>query len=540
MTGPARASRTWAAGVALLLLAASLATRVPIVHDYRLEGIDRDTAGYMQVARNISSGRGWVNDSVRYLFALPDTIPHPDEYWSPLFPLMLAGVFRATGPSFPAAQLVTLLFGVLVPVVVFLLAFALSRSRAVAVIAGIIAVFQPTFITSSSRVMPEIVMIFFVGLALAVLLYRHESRRKEVWLGVILGLAYLLKYQNGALVVPVVLYYLLATPWRRGIVSILVVGVVSVVVVSPWLVRNAIVFGDPFYAIVRSGIVSYYPEFAGEGRFVATLQVPPPAWPYILSHLGDAKALAHTALYTVVVPFFREYAGSMVLIPFVALGVVTMGSAWRRWVPLLVFSAFLVAFFAITMPLVRYVLVLLPVWVAFAAAGIGVVLRATEARGTRGATRWAGRVAVAALLVFVVVGQGRRAIAVATDTTSEWTPATNFGMLEAESVADFIDTHTAPGDVVMAAETYHYAFVLERGAVQMPYDEELLRTLRDRYHIRYLVTSLRDLRKHFPEWEERTPTWIRMVQRIPADEIPRPQWNPTYSHVSEMRVYELD
>jgi 4-amino-4-deoxy-L-arabinose transferase-like glycosyltransferase len=472
---------------------------------------------------------------VRYLFALPDSIPHPDSYWSPLFPLMLSGAFKAVGTSFHSGQLVTLVFGALVPVVVFFLAFGLTRSRAAAVIAGAIAVFQPTMITSSSRVMPEIVMIFFIGLALAILLKRTESHAKEAWLGMVLGLAYLLKYQNGALVVPVVAYYALVTP-RRAVMSILIVGAFAAMVAAPWLVRNAVVFGDPFYSIVRSGIVSYYPEFAGEARFVATLQEPPPAWPYIFSHLGDAKALAHTSLYTVVVPFFREYAGSMVLIPFVALGFVAMGSAWRRWLPLVAFAAFIVGFFAITMPLVRYVLVLLPVWVAFAAAGTGVVLRVTERSA---ATRWAGRVAVVALVGFVCWGQLQTARATATNTGSEWTPATNFGMLEAESVADFIDTHTDSSDVVMAAETYHYAFVLDRPAVQMPFDEELLRYLRDRYHIRYLVTSVRDLDKHFPSWREHTPAWARLVYTVPAADIPRPAWNPTYAHVSEMRVYEL-
>jgi hypothetical protein len=525
------------AGVVLVLLAASLAVRLVYLSDYRLEGIDRDTAGYMKVADNISTGKGWVNHSVRYLFALPDTIPHPDSYWSPLFPLMLAGVFCAAGASFEAGQIVPLAFGALVPLVVFFLAFGLSRSRAVAAIAGVIAVFQPTMITSSSRVMPEIVMIFFVGLALAILLHRNESRRKEVWLGVVVGLAYLVKYQNGALAVPVVVYYLLATPWRRALPSLVVVGAVAALVVSPWLVRNAVVFGDPFYSIVRSGIVSYYPEFRGESRFVATLQEPPPAWPYIFSHLRDAKALAHTSLYTVVVPFFREYAGSPALVPFAALGFLSMGSAWRRWVPLVVFSAFLVGFFAITMPLVRYVLVLLPVWVAFAAAGMGTVLGVTERRV---ATRWAGRVAVAALVLFVAAGQVRHAHSVATDTESEWTPAANFGMLEANAVAEFIGTHTGPTDVVIAAETYHYALVLDRPAVQMPFDEDLLRYLRDRYHARYLVTSARDLEKHFPSWGEKTPAWVRLAHTVPAADIPRPDHNPTYPHVSEMRVYALE
>lgn len=521
--------------ILVVLLVASVAVRLAFVRDYRFEGIDRDTAGYMNLAESIAGGEGWVNHSVRYLYALPDSIPYPDSYWSPLFPLLLAGVFRSVGDSFRHAQAVPFLFGIFVPLVVFFLASSLTRSRATATIAGLIAVFHPTLATSSCRVMPEIVMIFFVGLTLALLLHPGEGRRKEVWLGVVLGLGYLVKYQNGALVVPVIAYYLLARPWKEALARIVTVGVVSVLVTSPWLVRNAVVFGDPFYSMVRGGIISYYPEFAGEARFVASLQPPPPAWPYILTHLVDAKGLVHNSLYTVVGPFFRDYAGSFVLIPFVALGLVTMGGAWRRWVPLALFCAFIVGFFSITMPLVRYVLVVLPVWIVFAAAGMGVLIHARPGDAVGTATR----VAVSIVLAWVLIGQMRHTAGIAHDTESAWTPSANFGVLEAQAVAGFVDSHTQTSDVVLAAETYHYALILDRGAVQIPYDDETLRHLRDRYRVRYLVSSVRDLERRLPSWLDDPPEWADLVYRVRASDIPRPAWNPGYTHVSEMRVYEL-
>jgi 4-amino-4-deoxy-L-arabinose transferase-like glycosyltransferase len=530
-----RSTRTLAV-VIVLLLVVSVAARLSVMGNYHLEGIDRDTAGYIKVADNIASGAGWVNHSVRYLYALPDTIPFPDSYWSPLFPLMLAGMFRAAGTSFAAGQVVTLVFGALVPLVAFFLAGALTRSRAAAVCAGLIAAVHPTLITSSSRVMPEIVMIFLVALALALLLRSGGNGRRDVWLGVTLGLAYLLKYQNGALVVPVVVYYFLACPWREAMRRIATVGMVSLLVVSPWLVRNAMVFGDPFYAIVRTGIISYYPEFGNEARFVCMLDPPPAGLPYILHHLGEAKALMHTALYTVVTPFFREFSGSLLLIPFVALGIVTMGRGWRRWVPLGVFAAFLVLFFSVTLPLVRYVLVLLPVWIAFAAAGMGVVWSSFQRRPP---VRMVGRVVVVVALAWVLGTQARHTWSVAQNTASEWTPGANYGVLEAQAVAGFVQAHTDPAEPVLAAETYHYALILDRGAVQIPFDEETLVYLRDRYRIRYLVTSTRDLERRLPSWTDSPPPWATLVYTVAADDIPRPEWNPTYAWVSEMRVYEL-
>lgn len=524
------------AAVIVLLLVASVVVRLSVMGNYHFEGIDRDTAGYMKVADNIAGGAGWVNHSLRFLYALPDTIPFPDSYWSPLFPLMLAAVFRVAGTSFAAAQTVTLFFGALVPLVVVFLAGALTRSRAAAACAGLIALVHPTLVTSSSRVMPEIVMIFFVALALALLLRSGGDVRRDVWLGVILGLAYLLKYQNGALVVPVVVYFFLVCPWREAIRRIATVGVVSLLVVSPWLVRNTVVFGDPFYSIVRTGIVSYYPEFGGEARFVCMLDPPPAGMPYILHHLGEAKALMHTALYTVVMPFFREFSGSLLLVPFVALGLVTMGRGWRRWVALIAFAAFIELFVSVTIPFVRYVLVVLPVWIAFAAAGMGVVWSAFERRPR---LRIAGRAVVVVALAWVLVSQARHTWSVAHDAASEWAPGANYGVLEARAVAGFVQAHTDPDEPVFAAETYHYALILDRGAVQIPFDEETLVYLRDRYHIQYLVTSTRDLERRLPSWIHSPPPWATLVYTVAADDIPRPEWYPTYAFASEMRVYEL-
>ncbi|MDH3198551.1 MAG: glycosyltransferase family 39 protein, partial [Candidatus Krumholzibacteria bacterium] len=266
-----------------LILVASLAVRALFLDAYRFEGMGRDTAGYLNVAQNIAGGLGWVNHSVRFLFLLPEAIPHPDSYWSPLFPLTVAGVFKVLGPGFGAARVVPFAFGLLVPILVYRLARDTAQSWRAGLAAGVIAAFHPTLVMWSLRVQPEIVSIFFVTLTLW-LLVAEGVPRKPLLLGASLGLSYLCKYQNLVLWAPVLLFYACHRPRRETLREVAWAVAVFAVVALPWWIRNAIVFGDPFHTAVRHMMLSYYPELGGEGRMSAALEPPPAAIPYLLSH----------------------------------------------------------------------------------------------------------------------------------------------------------------------------------------------------------------------------------------------------------------
>ena len=518
--------------LAVLLLGAIV--RIPLLDHYHVEGLSRDASAYMSIAESFASGEGWINHSVRFLYELPARVPFPDSYWSPLFPFLLGVVFHVTGASFGAAQMVSLFFGLLVPPLAASLAFTLTRSRAAFWSAGLLAAVHPTLAMWSCRAQPEITSICLVTLTLWLLL-REETRRKPILVGVAMGLAWLAKYQNGALLVPVAVYYLARAPrrWRSAALA----TAAFVATISPWLIRNTVLFGNPVHATVSTALISYYPEFQGEARFVTSLEKPPAPVPYILTHPRDAYALAHSSVRNLLLPFLRDQSGSVFLIPFAGLGVLISRRSGKRAAALLAFAAFLFAAFAVTTPIVRYVFVLVPVWIAFVAAGAAALFAAAAAAPA--GRRWATAAATTAVLALGGSFSLRATVAGANARHDLWTPSANFGVLEALASAPYIREHTAADECVLAAETYHYARFLDRCAVQIPYDEATLHLLRERYRIRYLVTSLRDLRRHFPAWEESPPRWASLARRIPAAEIARPPANPDYPHVSEMRIYLL-
>lgn len=513
------------------LTLAGLLLRILWFDRYTFAGSDCDGAAYMHLAQNFHDGAGWVTNSLRFLFLAPRSLPYPDAHWSPLYPFLTSLSYGAFGTSFASAKLVPLAFGALVPGVVFLMTMALTRSGASGVVAGVLAVFHPTLVTWSLRVMTEIASTFFVVLVFYLLL-RPSTRAKAYWLGIALGLAYLMKYQSVLLWAPVLLYYALNVPWRTAIRRVAVMAGVFVVVISPWLVRNALAFGDPFYTDLRYNFISYYPQFGGEPRYLSSLTVPPGTFDYVSAHLTAVLAYAKGNVRLLLPALFHEDGGSALLVPFALLGVVCALRDWRRWTPPALFALLLLGIVAASVPQTRYLQVLVPLWIALAAAGAGWLLE------TRGGRRVLA-IAAGVVLLLAVAGETRATVAAVSDTKAVWSPSANYCVLEAEAVAGFVDGHTAASEPVFAPETFHYALILHRNTVGIPFDQDDLLRVAGRYNIRYLVVTTRDLTERLPSWVTTPPDWAHLVYEVPAGEIPRPAANPSYPYVSDVRVYEL-
>lgn len=518
------------------LTLASVILRILFFEDYTFEGTDCDAAAYMNVAQNIRSGAGWVSNSLRFLFTLPPLLPQADALWSPLYPLLTAASYAVFGTSFTSAKLVPLIFGVMVPGMIFLMTEHLTRSWKAALIAGALAVFHSALVTWSLRIETEIASTFFVGLTYF-LLFNSRTAAKPYWLGIALGLAYLMKYQSLLLWPPVILFYVLNLRWQTAARRLAVVAVVFTVVISPWLVRNTLAFGSPFHSELRYNVISYYPEFGGEPRYLSSLELPVGAFEYMSTHPMTVFAFAKANLKRLLSEFFQQNVGSLVLVPFAIMGVPCMVRDWRRWVPMLLFASLLVGAVIISIPQVRYLFVLIPFWIALVAAGAGWML-ALVARQRRLRDRsW--RVAIWVILLLAAADETRSTVNAAKNDGALWSPSANFCALEANGFSGFIRRYTEPTETVFAPETYHYALIFGRNAVQIPFDADVLLRLREQYNIRYMVITTRDLRKRWPSWVEQPPQWVRLVLLVPADRIPRPDRNPSYGHVSELRIYEF-
>jgi 4-amino-4-deoxy-L-arabinose transferase-like glycosyltransferase len=235
-------------GVALLVrLVAAAVVTFPL---------NEGSAYYVAVARNLASGRGPVIDSIWSYAAPPLTLPRPAfELWQPVASVLAAWPMAFFGQTFASAQLGFAVAGALLAPLAWLVArdaaarleLPQNRQRYVALGAGLLAAVAGPFVMSTA--IPDSTLpftILAVAACLAMPAAAQGNGRAIVALGLLLGLAYLTRMEAVYLgVVFAAFLWSAGAHGKHAIGRIGAVAVVGALVVSPWWLRNAAVFGTP-------------------------------------------------------------------------------------------------------------------------------------------------------------------------------------------------------------------------------------------------------------------------------------------------------
>jgi len=236
-----------------------------------------DAAYYTMVADQIVTGHGltapvmWSWLEVGSRIPAHPTLPIPsNNHWMPLTSLVAAASMAVAGASYRAAELpFVVLSAALVPFT-YLLGWQLWRSRRVAAGASVLALLAGPLLV----MYPVVANFAAFGVPGAIALYAATravgSPRPEVWLlvsGAAAGVATLARVDGLLLAVaPAAAWALRAR--ERGLARSLLGGTGSaaayVLVLAPWLARNAAAFGTPFPSAGGNflWISSYNEQFA--------------------------------------------------------------------------------------------------------------------------------------------------------------------------------------------------------------------------------------------------------------------------------------
>jgi 4-amino-4-deoxy-L-arabinose transferase-like glycosyltransferase len=264
----------------------------------QFKGLDkREAMDMAQLARNLARGEGFTTSMIRPLSLWhlktygpghdPRLMNHPDLYNPPLYPLVLAGLFKLLPPSvfvykmedriYAPERWVILPFNQICLLLSLLLVFAWAKQlfdRRVAVTAGFLLLLSDTLWSYGVSGLPtNLLMLLFL---LAVFfLYRADRQLNPpdipeaeqagagqqplstavivlvVLSAVLMGLCFLTRYLAAFLVAPMSLYVARILRGRRAAFWTGLYVVVFLAVISPWLVRN--------YAVSRSvlGVAKY-------------------------------------------------------------------------------------------------------------------------------------------------------------------------------------------------------------------------------------------------------------------------------------------
>jgi hypothetical protein len=237
----------------LILLAVAAAARGGVLW-LRADELARDRDAYLQIAHNLAAGLGFSSGSP----------VHPTAYRPPLYPVVLAGIF-AVGGSTVWLGLLQAAWGVATVGLTLRVGRALKLGSARFLATALVAI-DPLLLQYTALPMTETLCAFVVMLWLAVDVAPQaegeRTPRRRFLSGAVFGLCCLCR--------PTFLAYLplacagwIATRWGRkpdraptagrgpDLPGWFAAGLI--LVLAPWMVRNAIVLGKPTPATTHGG-----------------------------------------------------------------------------------------------------------------------------------------------------------------------------------------------------------------------------------------------------------------------------------------------
>jgi 4-amino-4-deoxy-L-arabinose transferase-like glycosyltransferase len=173
----------------------------------------------------------------------------PTTFLPPAYPLLLAGPYRVFGASPEVAGYVNLLLALITVTAVYFVAQRLFGPLTASAAALLLAVF-PALVLYTNAVHADHLLIACVALlALAALVPPTERTwQRAVVAGVIIGVASLTKPSMLTLLLGAGLAWRLGSPWRQSLRLAGIAAITTLIVVTPWVVRNYVALGTPTLA----------------------------------------------------------------------------------------------------------------------------------------------------------------------------------------------------------------------------------------------------------------------------------------------------
>lgn len=223
-----------------------------------------DYADNAVVARNLLAGRGWVVDYVTQFYQLYEGTTRPQETWPLLQPLWIAPFLALFGEEAWAAKLPNLLFNSVLLLLVYAIGARLWNRR-VGLTAALVIITNYLFFNLTIYTTSDLAFVVFT-LAAVYLLYRaveappRKAGTALLPLPLLLGSAIctgllMLQKPSGALIaVGMGLWLIVRTlsfataGVRRMLLNVGLWSLLALLVLSPYLVRNMLLFGQPVYS----------------------------------------------------------------------------------------------------------------------------------------------------------------------------------------------------------------------------------------------------------------------------------------------------
>ncbi|HIJ99181.1 TPA: glycosyltransferase family 39 protein [archaeon] len=212
------------------------------------------SAYFAEPAESILQGRGFTTDYVDQYYIKFDSVSHPEEWGFPMMTILVLPFIYFLGKTALAAKLPSIIIGtILFPLLTYFLGKEFFNKR-IGFLSAVSVLFYATTFDSSFNGLRDVVFAFF-AVATIYFFYKglnDESAKYFYLMGIFLGISYLVR-QTAVIFFPTLIlaYYLIKKELNLRLVKGLFL---SVLIMSPWLIRNYLVFGDPFFTANKYAI----------------------------------------------------------------------------------------------------------------------------------------------------------------------------------------------------------------------------------------------------------------------------------------------
>jgi 4-amino-4-deoxy-L-arabinose transferase-like glycosyltransferase len=171
---------------------------------------------------------------------LPYGILHAGAWKAPLYPAWVGFWYAIFGHHPELVRLVQVPVGATMIPLAWLLARRLFGSRVATVAAFVVAVY-PLAWQYEGLLYPESLDVALTTALLVLTLTGTPTRRRAVGFGLLLGVGLLLRPTSEFMLLGLLVAWGIKVGWRRGITLTVIATVLSLLVLAPWTIRNAIV-----------------------------------------------------------------------------------------------------------------------------------------------------------------------------------------------------------------------------------------------------------------------------------------------------------